>query len=77
MKTYIGSFTWGPLVQISRVAVLAVLQRIEVGELEITDSDGAVLRCRSGADEVAGPRSQLKVLKEAFWVRTLLFADMV
>ena len=77
VKTYIGSFTWGPLVQLSRAAVLAVLQKIEVGQLDITDSNGTVVRCGAQVDGDEGPRSQLKVLNEAFWVRTLLFADMV
>ncbi|KAL9633646.1 MAG: hypothetical protein Q9164_004581 [Protoblastenia rupestris] len=76
LRQYVGSFTWAPFVQLSRSTVLGLLQRIELGQLVVTDHDGSVTVCghTNGRDEV--PRTQLKVLKEAFWVRVLLFADM-
>ena len=77
VRTYIGSLTWGPLVQISRSAVLGLLQKIEVGELTVIDSDDNVTTCGKPSETELGLTTQLKVLKEAFWVRTLLFADMV
>lgn len=61
----------------SRSAVLALLQRIEIGQLVITDSDGTVTICGKKDSEFGAPRTELNVLKEAFWVRVLLFADMV
>ena len=65
------------MVQISRSTVLSLLQRIEVGQLLVTDTDGSITTCGhiDGRDQV--PRTGLKVLKEAFWIRLLLFADMV
>ena len=77
LRQYVGSFTWAPFVQLSRSTVLGLLQRIELGQLVVTDYDGSVTICghTNGRDEV--PRTQLKVLKETFWVRVLLFADMV
>ena len=77
LRTYIGSFTWGPFVQISRSTVLGLLQRIETGQLVITDCDGSVIICGDAAGKAEVPKTQLKVEKEAFWVRVLLFADMV
>lgn len=77
LRTYAGSITWQPLVRFSRGIVLGLLRRIVVGQIVVRDSDGAVTIC--GAPEVKSgtPRSELRVLKETFWVRALLFADMV
>ena len=77
LRSYLGSFTWGPLVKLSRSTVLGLLSRIEVGQLVVRDSDGAVTICgQSGINDLS-PRTELRVLKEAFWVRVMLFADMV
>ena len=75
LRTYVGSLTWAPFVQISRSTVLGLLQRIQQGRLTVTDCDGSVTLC--GAIKDGAPKTELKVLKEAFWVRVLLFADMV
>ncbi len=76
VRGYAGSFTWGPLVSLSRNAVLSLLSRIEEGQLVLTDTDGTVTIC--GAPKPNGrPRTELSVQKDAFWVRLLLFADMV
>ena len=76
-KTYVGSFTWAPFVGWSRSTVLRLLQRIENGQLVVTDCDGSVTICGNAGQTRDEPRTQLTVLKEAFWVRLLLFADMV
>lgn len=76
VRSYAGSFTWGPLVSLSRNAVLSLLSRIEEGQLVVTDTDGTITIC--GAPKPSGrPRTELTVQKDAFWVRLLLFADMV
>ena len=77
LRSYLTSFTWGPFVTLSRTTVLGLLSRIEVGQLVVTDSDGAVTICGNSGITDGAPRTELKVLKEAFWVRVLLFADMV
>ena len=77
MRSYLGSFTWGPFVKLSRSTVLGLLSRIEVGQLVLRDSDGAVTMCGQSGIEAASPHTELRVLKEAFWVRVMLFADMV
>ena len=76
LRTYVGSLTWPPLVSLSRGFVLSLLRRIEVGTIVVTDCDGAKIVC--GAHQPNDrPKTELRVLKETFWVRMLLFADMV
>lgn len=75
--SYVGSFTWGPLVKFSRSTVLGLLSRIEVGQLVVRDHDGTVTVCGNPSIKDASPRTELRVAKEAFWVRVMLFADMV
>ena len=77
LHSYLVSFTWGPFVNLSRSTVLALLDRIEVGQLVIRDCDGTVTVCGQPGIIDASPRTELRVSKEAFWVRVMLFADMV
>lgn len=56
---------------------MGVLSRIETGQLVVTDCDGTVTVCGAPGGKDGAPRTELKVVKEAFWVRVLLFADMV
>ena len=72
-----GSFTWGPFVSLSRATILGLLSRIEVGQLVVTDNDGTVTVCGNPNIKDGSPRTELKILREAFWVRVMLFADMV
>lgn len=78
LRNYVGSVTWGPLVDLSRASVQSILRRIEVGNLVITDVSGTVTTY--GRRDVAagsGPDAMVRVRKDAFWVRLFLFADMV
>ena len=77
LRTYAGSFTWQPFVRFSRSTVLSLLRRIAVGQIVVRDSDGAVAICGAPQVKDGTPRTELRVLKETFWVRVLLFADMV
>ncbi len=77
LRSYVGSFTWGPLVTISRSTVLGLLGRIQVGQLVVEDCDGTTTICGELGVEDDSPHTELRVLKEAFWVRVMLFADMV
>ena len=77
LRSYVGSITWGPLVGLSRSTLLGLLSRIEVGQLVLRDSDGTVTICGQPGIKDASPRTELRVSKEAFWVRVVLFADMV
>ena len=43
----------------------------------MTDYDGTMIVCGEGEAKNGRPTTELKVLKEVFWVRVLLFADMV
>ena len=77
LRSYVGSITWGPLVELSRSTLLGLLSRIEVGQLVLRDSDGTVTICGQPGIKEASHRTELRVSKEAFWVRVVLFADMV
>lgn len=77
LRSYVGSFTWDPFVKLSRSRVLGLLSRIQVGQLVVRDSDGMVTSCGQHGIKDGSPRTELRVLKEAFWVRVMLFADMV
>ena len=54
-----------------------MLSRVEHGQLVITDTDNTVLRFGDTQADSQGPKVELKVHREAFWVRLFLFADMV
>ncbi|KAL8670538.1 MAG: hypothetical protein Q9168_004935 [Polycauliona sp. 1 TL-2023] len=75
-RGYLSSFTWAPFVRLSRAAVLSVLGRVEVGHILIIDNDGSETVCGERWPKDGVPKTELKVLKDAFWVRLLLFADM-
>ena len=77
LRIYVSSFTWRPLVKLSRSTVLGLLGRIEIGQLVVKDCDGTGTICGGSGDKDGSPQTELKVLKEAFWVRVMLFADMV
>ncbi|KAL8832299.1 MAG: hypothetical protein Q9191_000353 [Dirinaria sp. TL-2023a] len=77
VRAYAGAFTWEPLVRFSRSTILRLLKRIAVGQLVVKDSDGLVTLCGTPQVKDGSPRTELRVFKEAFWVRVLLFADMV
>ena len=73
-----GSTTWAPVVNVSRRAVCMLLSRIEHGQLSIIDVDGGVIRFGDGlGDSTKGKKVELRVQREAFWVRLFLFSDMV
>ncbi|KAL8997198.1 MAG: hypothetical protein Q9169_003464 [Polycauliona sp. 2 TL-2023] len=75
-RSYLSSLTWSPFVQLSRAAVLNVLGRVEIGHILIIDHDGSETVCGERWPKAGLPKTELKVLKDAFWVRLLLFADM-
>lgn len=73
LRSLSGSVTWKPLVNLSRSTVLSLLQGIGIGQLTIYESDGTKTIC--GSSTV--PATELHVLKEVFWLRLALYADMV
>lgn len=68
----ISVVTWGPLVGLSRRSILSLLERIEQGSLRVETQD-EVFTFGPGS----APSCYLKVNSDVFWVRLLLFADMV
>ena len=77
-RSYAGSIAWGPLVQVSRASILSVLKGIQIGQLTIKEKDGTETICgRADLGRTAFPVTTLKVVRDAFWLRLALFADMV
>ncbi|RMY21625.1 hypothetical protein D0865_16607, partial [Hortaea werneckii] len=86
LATYAGSYAWPPLLSFSRAAILNLLKQIQVGSLQITDTDGTLTVCgsprrASTATETeksvyTTPHAELRVLNDLFWVRLAIFADM-
>lgn len=76
-RRYAGSVTWTPLVQLSRSAILSTLQKITVGQLKVIEADGHTTICGELGADIKGPQTELRIHKDTFWVRMLLFADMV
>lgn len=85
LSSYAASYGWGPLLSFSRSTLLSLLSRIETGSLSVTDVDGKVTsygrkQTVNGASQKtihSLPSVELTVHKDVFWVRMLLFADMV
>jgi hypothetical protein len=78
LRDYTASLTYGPLVQLSKSAVLSLFGRLETGRLHLIDEQGhsTVLGMPQRlSDDV--PEATLQVHGDMFWVRLLLFADMV
>ena len=65
------------VVSTCRRSILSVLFQIKVGCLVVPEKDGTETTC--GDKKRAGnkPMTFLCVLRDAFWVRLALFADMV
>ena len=77
VRSFTGSFAWGPVIQLSRSAILSVLKSVEIGQLTVRDTDGTTTVC--GKKPQAGddaPVTSLDVVRETFWLRLALFADM-
>jgi hypothetical protein len=77
LRSYTGSLAWHPLVQFSRSVCLSLLSRVRIGRLEIFDTDGTRYVCGTANFRDGEPQATLSVQKDTFWVRLLLFADMV
>ncbi|TKA35350.1 hypothetical protein B0A54_13429 [Friedmanniomyces endolithicus] len=84
LADYAGSYAWLPILSISRGTILAILKQIQIGSLQIVDTDGSLTICgspqRADADGEKSvytiPHAEFRVLNDLFWVRLLLFADM-
>lgn len=83
LRTYTGSLAWNPLVQFSRNTCLSLLSRIQIGRLEIIDVNGETYTLggnkipeSKGGNILKTPQVILRVHKDTFWVRLLVFADM-
>jgi cyclopropane-fatty-acyl-phospholipid synthase len=86
LANYAGSLAWPPVLSVSRGAILALLKNIQLGSLQITDTDGSITICGSSRRSQAEsedeksvysvPHAELRVHNDLFWIRMVLFADM-
>lgn len=77
LRQYASNVTWEPLVGFSRSTILSVLKQIRHGSLKIQDVDGSETTCGVASPDKQTLQTTLNVHKDTFWVRMLLFADMV
>ena len=68
---------WTPLVQFSRNVCLSVLSKIQVGQIKVIDVDGNSVTIGEKNDKVVGPECVLNIQKDTFWLRLVLYGDMV
>lgn len=77
IRTQLGSLSWGPAVSFSRSTILGLFQYVQAGQVKVTFVDGESEVYGQETPEPGMPTAELKVVKDTFWVRMLLFADMV
>src|ERR1700744_1488580 len=73
--TYSILVGWEPLVRTSRHIILSLLSQIKVGCLVVQERDGTETICGKGMGAI--PVATVRILRNAFWIRLALFADMV
>lgn len=79
------SYARPPLIALSRSIILSLFNQIKIGRLVLIDSNGTVTICGQMKLGATGgersvysvPQVELRVHKDTFWLRMLLFADMV
>jgi hypothetical protein len=76
-RGYAGAVAWDPLVKTSRHLILSLLSQIKTGRLTVVERDGKETICGQVGGEAVHPQVQLRVVRNAFWLRLALFADMV
>lgn len=74
LRRYVGSVAWGPVLQLSKTTIISLFQQIEHGQLTLVDHKG---RRSVYGKQATGPCVELQIHKDVFWIRMLLFADMV
>ena len=80
LRSYAGEFAWQPLIQLSRTAVLGLMSKVETGQIIVREAGDVETICgreNEGADLWQWPQTELRVLRDVFWLRVALFADMV
>lgn len=68
---------WGPAARLAQAALLSAMQRISVGQLTLVATNGDVHTFpRKTKGNVEGPRAEIRVLKDTFWIRLCLMGDL-
>lgn len=76
VRTYAGAVAWDPIIKSCRRSILSLLSEIKIGRLTVVESDGTETVCGQAGEHVE-PLARLQVVRDAFWLRLALFADMV
>ncbi|KAM0751461.1 cyclopropane-fatty-acyl-phospholipid synthase [Meredithblackwellia eburnea MCA 4105] len=91
LKEAFVSKSWGPMVVLAQTAIVALMEKIERGQLRLVSSDGKLYTFGTPAiysekypnpNKTAGPSPadeitvELVVVNDAFWVRMLLLSDL-
>ncbi|KIW21085.1 hypothetical protein PV08_01664 [Exophiala spinifera] len=74
-RTYVGSVAWDPTIKACRRSILSLLSEVKIGRLIVVEDDGKETICGQAGEQVE-PLARLQVLRDAFWLRLALFADM-
>ena len=61
------------LASVARYVIIQKLENIQYGRILLTFRDGQVLSLGSGSEAAV----ELKIVSEQFWIRVLLYADLV
>ena len=77
VRTYTGAIAWNPLVRASRKLILSLFSQIKVGRLIVVEKDGTHTVCGQNVEDTSTPLARMRVMRDAFWLRLALFADMV
>ena len=77
LRQYASGLAWGPLVEFSRNKIISTLHQIRYGRLTIKDTGGGETICGEQSVAEGAVQTSLEVHSDTFWVRMLLFADMV
>ncbi|KIX04278.1 uncharacterized protein Z518_05145 [Rhinocladiella mackenziei CBS 650.93] len=76
IRSYAGGVVWEPLVKTSRQLILSLISQIKVGRLTVVERDGTQTTCGKVTGDLIHPQAQLRVVRDPFWLRLALFADM-
>lgn len=77
LRSAAGSVAWQPSVDFARRYITSLLRQIEVGQLQIVDTTGRTTTCGKEIVPQNEPATELSIHNDTFWLRMLLFADMV
>ncbi|KAH9820281.1 Mycolic acid cyclopropane synthetase-domain-containing protein [Melampsora americana] len=64
----------GPLVLLARTTIIALMEKISVGELRVLTEQGIYTFGKTTVED--GLRAEIRVINDAFWVRMFMLSDL-